>query len=204
MSVGISKPATLRHARPTAQLDDWGPLVNGRPVLTVANVQEWSRSVHLPNMSDAAAAEAARQLNHLAFMRCQWAPEFAEQRKANPSAKRMQRIANALAVLQKDLPVVLNESRKIKPDADQSLTKALLDLVRSHRRVIDAYPRVRGRPRELTGNVAANIGKLLLNVYDQGRPTAKARDAFVQCAMGWLLAKAPTDGAISRNRRRRA
>lgn len=203
MNTGISEHSADSN-RAAMETDDGGPLINGRPVLTVQDVQNWCHSAHMPVLSDTAAAEVACQLNHAALLRTQWAPEFAELRKTNPSTKRMCRIADALATLRNDLPGVLDDSRAIKPDDDVSLTEALLDLVQKHQPIIDKFPHARGRPRDRAGNIAANIGKLVLKLCDPSRPSAKAHDAFVACAMAWLLPHLPTDAAISRNRRRRA
>ncbi len=184
--------------------DDGGPLVNGRPALTIRAVQSWCRSAHMHGVSDTAAAEVACQLNHAALLRTQWSPEFAELRKANPSTKRIRRVADALATLRDDLPGLIDDSRAAKPDADMTLTEALLDLVQKHQPILDKHPLARGRPRDLAGNVAANIGKLVSKLCDSRHITTKAHDAFVASAMAWLLQNRPTDTAISRNRRRRA
>jgi hypothetical protein len=204
MNAGSSK-----NLKSTADADEItpeyeGPLVNGRPTLTGAKVQDWCRSAHLPILHDDAALKLAGELNNLEFLRVLWASEFSELRKANPSAQRMRRIANALAILNSDLPALLRDNRAIKPDADLTLTEALLELVRKHQPIVDKHRLTRGRPRELTGNVTANIGKLVVKLCDQGRVTKKSRDAFVSIAMGWLLPNPPADIAISRNRRRRA
>ena len=182
------------------ETDNDRPSVNGRSALTIQEVQDWCR--HMPRLSDTAAGKVACELNHAAFLCAEWAPEFAEQRRANQSFQRMRRIADALATLRNDLPKLLDDSRAV--NADVTLTEALLDLVEKHGVVIDKHRHAPGRPSELAGNVAANIGKLLSQLYDPGSVTKKARDAFVARAMAWLTQNPPTDTAISRNRRRRA
>jgi hypothetical protein len=206
MSTETSKRPTSIGAteRSTIETDDAGPLVNGRPVLTSQEVQDWCRSVHVPGLSDSGAIEIARLLNQAAFLRVLWAPEFAETRKANPSTLRMRRIADALAILLEELPWALNDSRAVKPDTDLTQSEALLDLVRKHQPIIDKYRHGPGRPRDLTANLAAKIGRLVSELSDRGRVRTKALDAFVAIAMDWLSQTHPTDAAISRNRRRRA
>ncbi len=207
MKTGTSKRATSTGdaGRGTTETDHWGPLINGRPILEIQDVQRWCRSAHIPCMNDTAAAKVAGKLNLAAALRTQWAPEFADFRKANLSTQRMGRIANALATLLNDLPGVLKDSRAVKPDADVSVTEALLDLVQKHKPIIDKYRHRRGRPRDLAGNVAANIGTLVTELCDDpNRITEKARDAFVTDAMAWLLLDPPANSAISRSRRRRA
>jgi hypothetical protein len=148
--------------------------------------------------------EVTRLLNDYAFLGCLWAPEFSDFRKSNVSTLRIRRVANALAVLRDELPEVLGESRAVNPNADLGLTEALLDLVRKHRPLIEGHRPVRGRPRELAGNVAANIGKLVVKLCGSNSLTKKAQDAFVAGAMEWLSQQARPDTSISRNRLRRA
>jgi hypothetical protein len=167
-------------------------------------VQGWLRSVHLLGLNEEAAIKVTQELNNAAFLRFMWAPEFAEQQKANPSAQRMRRIADALATLRDDLPGVLHDSRVINPDIDLSLTEALLELVAKHQPIIDAQKKTRGRPTNRAGNLAANIGKLVAQLSDSDRVTKKALDAFVAKAMVWLSQGTAADAAISKNRRRRA
>jgi hypothetical protein len=177
-----------------------GPLINGRPALTIEDVQSWCHAASMPGLCGPAATEIARELNNAALFRTLWAPEFAELRKANPSTKRMHRIASALATLRDDLPGLLDDSRLV--GSDVSISEALLDLVRKHDVVIDKYRRARGRPDDMTVRVATNIGRLLRKQSPSTR-VAKAQDAFVACAMAWLLPNPPTDTTIARNRRRR-
>jgi hypothetical protein len=47
------------------------------------------------------------------------------------------------------------------PDCDLALTEALRDLVEKHQSIIDKHTHVQGRPSDLAGNVAANIGQLV-------------------------------------------
>ena len=197
----VTKERTLVMSTST---DENGPLIDGRPALTVQEVQSWCHSAYMPNLDDIAAAEVARQLNHAALLRSEWAPEFAELRKANPSMQRLHRVAGALATLRSDLPGMLDGSHAIDPNADMTLTEALLDLVQKHQLVIDEYRHTRGRPYDPVVTIAANIGRLLSKLCDPGCGTAKAHDAFVAKAMAWLSQNPPADAAISRNRRRRA
>jgi hypothetical protein len=187
-----------------AAADDGGPLINGRPALTIPEVQSWFRSVHLSRLDEEAATKVTQQLNYAAFVRFMWAPEFAEQRKANPSSQRMARIAGALATLRDDLPAILLDSRIPNPDNDLSLTEGLLDLVRKHQPIIDMHKTTRGRPNDRAGNLAANIGKLVVELAGPNHVTKKAVDGFVAKAMSWLSQGNAPDAAISRNRRRRA
>jgi hypothetical protein len=186
----------------SASTPDEGLLINGRPALTIRDVQNWCCAASMLILSDIAAAELARELNHAAFLPSEWSPEFADSRKTNPSMNRIRRIASALATLRDDLPGLLNDSGAIS--ADVSLTEALLDLVQKHGPVIDKYRPAQGRPEDLTVKVTANIGKLLRKVCDSPGVAAKAHDAFVACAMAWLLPNPPSDATISRNRRRQA
>lgn len=184
--------------------DDGGPLINGRPALTIPEVQSWLRSVHLSGLDQDAATKVTQQLNHAALFRFMWAPEFAEQRKANPSTQRMRRVADALATLRADLPGVLHDSRVVNPDNDLSLTEGLLDLVTKHQPIVDMHKKTRGRPNDRAGNLASNIGKLVVKLAEPDHVTKKALDGFVAKAMSWLSQGGPQDGAISKNRRRRA
>ena len=61
-------------------LGDDGALVNGRPALSIEDVQGWCRAASTPSLGEAAAAEIARELNQVAFLHAHWAPEFASLR----------------------------------------------------------------------------------------------------------------------------
>jgi hypothetical protein len=187
------------HADSLPAHDD-GPLINDCPALTIQGVQSWCHSASMPCLSDDAAAELARAINHLALLRTQWGREFAGLRKANTSPHRMRRIARALATLRDELSALLEDSRRVNAHVIQ--TEALLDLVQKHSPIIDKFQRAPGRAKDLTVNVATNIGKLLDRLCDPS-VSAKARDAFVHYAMAWLSPRPPADDTIARNRRRR-
>jgi hypothetical protein len=204
MSTKLSRHSPTAGNVAQAEADDGGPLINGRPALTIPEVQNWFRSVHLSGLDEEAATKVTQQLNHAALFRFMWAPEFAEQRKACPSSVRMGRIAGALATLRDDLPGVLDDSRVVNPDNDLSLTEALLDLVTKHQPIIDMHKKTRGRPHDPAVNLTANIGKLVVERAGPGRVTKKALDAFVAKAMTWLSQRTAADASISKIRRRRA
>jgi hypothetical protein len=180
-----------------------GPLINGRPALSIEECRAWARKAHTPALDDAAASKLTCDINYAALFRCQWAPEFEGQRKANQSMRRLRRIAESLAALRDELPRSLQESRTIKPDADLGPTEALLDLVQKHSPIIDRFFPVRGRPRSPAKNLEANLGKILSSVCKPQCVTMKARNTFVQLAMSWLMENPPSDAAIARNLRRR-
>jgi hypothetical protein len=181
-----------------------GPLINGRPILSIEECKAWASTAKIkPALDDAAASKLACDLNHAAFLRCLWAPEFAKQRKANQSMSRLRRIAKSLAVLRDELPRSLQESRAIKPDADLRPTEALLDLVQKHSPIIDHYLPGQGRPPSPAKNLEANLGKLLCSVCKPNHVRMDARDHFVKLAMSWLMKNPPSGAAIARNRRRR-
>jgi hypothetical protein len=188
-----------------AEADDGGPLINGRPAMTVLQVQQWFQKAHAPILSDDAAAEIARFLNEALFLEGLWKPKFAAEQRANPSTKRMERIARALATLRNDLPEVLAESRKIRPDADHSATESLLDFVNRHKAIIDSFPaKRRGRPHNLAINLQTNLQRKIKELAGCEHPIAKqALDAVACDAMEWLRAGPRNDKAISKSRRRR-
>jgi hypothetical protein len=174
--------------------------------MSVAKVQQWCRDAKAPVLNDEAAAEIARMLNTALFEDANWKPEFAAQRQANPNTLCLKRIATALFVLRDELPKALADSRKVSaPDADHSATEALLDLVQSHQAIIDKFgPNKQGRPPELAGNLAVNIGKKFIELMSyEERPSKKAVSAMVGFAMTWLNAGPKKDEAVSRSRRRR-
>jgi len=53
-----------------------GPLINGRPALTIEDVQSWCHAASMPGLCGPAATEIARELNNAALFRTLWAPSL--------------------------------------------------------------------------------------------------------------------------------
>jgi hypothetical protein len=188
----------------TPPSDYEGPLVNGRPILTEADVHAWCTASHGPQISCARAAEICRSLNDALLFSWRWQDRAAEQRRTNPSTQRMHGVAKALRTLLADLPQIIAHSKVV--GADVTLTEALLDLAEKHRPVAEQYQVTPGRPLSLEGNVATKIGKQIQEIWaaehPNHRPRKAAVDAFVVYAMTWLGAP-HEENALARARRRR-
>jgi hypothetical protein len=122
----------MNKTRPPAEYE--GPTINGHPILSVENVQQWFKQACgcVPSLDD--AARVARAVNHYDLFSALWKEtrEFKTSRQNNPSALRMRRIREALTTLQNDLPVLIEDTRKAFPDPQRSrLLVALLDAVNS-------------------------------------------------------------------------
>ena len=99
----------------TLTLDFEGATINGRPALTLEGVQQWFSKPFDVVPEAGAVAPIAQAVNHCALLESHWkrTPEFDEMRRSNPSVLRMRRIAKALATLQNDLPVLIEDTRKV-------------------------------------------------------------------------------------------
>lgn len=179
--------------------------VNGRPALTITDVQSWCQKVSAPTFSDDGASKLAGMLNYALLFSFLWKPEFSALRKENASTKRLLLIADALAVLQGNLPQqIADERRALGPDATLP-AEGLLAAVNQHSPLIDWAKRQRSR-RAPHNNLAANIGREIDALWTTAgdATTKKARDAFVALSMEWLGTPASNDDSVGRNRRRRA
>ena len=77
-----------------------------------------------------------------------------------------------------------------------------------HQAIMDMFKTTRGRTYDPARNLAANIGKLVVELSGSQHVTKKALDGFVTKAMTWLLTwlsqRTAADATISKSRRRRA
>jgi hypothetical protein len=192
------------------EADDDGPLINGRPVLTIAEVQQWAREVHA-HISDDGAALIARELNQPAFegatlmTRNEWS-----------SMKMLTEISDDLRRLKRNLSKLIMDTRRVKPDADISLTEQLLCLIDKHKALITETKR--GRPADSRSKLPQNIRAMFCEVRaseSHRRPTTSvAANDFAAKAAKWVLADPaivsvgktgdPTLAGIGRQKRRKS
>jgi hypothetical protein len=166
-----------------------GPTINGRPALSVENVQRWIKDAYGDHVfpSQGEAVPIVQALNHCAWLEHQWkgTPEFKQMRRSNPSKKRMQRIHLALTTLQHDLPDLIEDHVKIDPDARTTRLVgviALLDCANSLAPIFQTYGRSPGREPELWRRIAKNIAPMIVAAVKSagvrragfGKPTSPA------------------------------
>jgi hypothetical protein len=148
---------SMNKTRPPTEYE--GPTINGHPALSAENVQQWFNQAcgHVPPLED--AARVARGVNHYDLFGALWkdTQEFKSRRRNNPSALRIARISKALTTLQNDLPVLIEDTRKVFPDPQGSrliTAVALLDAVNS---VAPRDPVVRRVETALSRSVTAPL-----------------------------------------------
>jgi hypothetical protein len=152
-----------------------GPTINGRPALSIENVQQWFKEAYavVPPQGEEGKcffkclALIAQSLNHCAFLQAQWksTPEFKKMRRNNQSTLRMRRIHLALTTLQKDLPALIDDTLKVFPDARTTRLVsviALLDSVNTLAPGFQTFGRRRGREPELWHRIARNLGPMII------------------------------------------
>jgi hypothetical protein len=161
-----------------------GPTINGRPILTIAEVQQWARDAHAP-ITPSSANLLTQELNAAAF-------EAAAilTRNAGPTAKWLAEVSADLTRLRENLSKGVADTRRIDPTADTSLTDQLLDLIDKHSGLIIAKRGV-GKPRDARTRLRENIGNLFHKVRKDeqlSQPTAKSKVAcFAEQAANWVL-----------------
>jgi len=175
-----------------------GPTINGRPILSIENVQEWFREAYDVVPPQGAAAPIAQALNHCAFLASEWksTPELKKMRRNNPSRLRGQRIHLALTTLQKDLPGLIDETLKVFPDARTTRLVgviALLDSVSTLAPWFQAFDRGPGREPERWRRIARNLRPMIISALKAsgvkragfGKPTSPAI-RIVRAALDYL------------------
>jgi hypothetical protein len=176
---------SVRECDDLSGIDHAKQIINGKPVLTVQQVQAWLM------MSDEAAAGIAVMLNTLEFDKLAWHPNYKSKRQENESASRWRRIFGALSQLEIDLPEAISECRRVQPDADVPDFEALLKMATKWTPALYKFAsKGQGNKRDLANNAAINIGSKAKQAYEQDNPGKELDmtllDAFVAEAMGWL------------------
>jgi hypothetical protein len=94
-----------------------GPTINGHPALRVDDVQQWFKDAFGVVPPKRETVDITQKLNHCELLSFQWrnTPELTKMRSNNPSWLRMQRISAALTTLQSDLPVLIDDTRRLTP-----------------------------------------------------------------------------------------
>lgn len=118
---------TSKTAGDEAAIPYAGPVINGRPALTIQETQKWFEDAYGVVPCAAEVTPITQGLNHCLLFQAQWkdTPEFKELRRNNPSKLRMERLSEALATLQEDLPALIDDTLQIRPDAKGSAGLAL-------------------------------------------------------------------------------
>jgi hypothetical protein len=144
-----------------------GPTINGRPILSIENVQQWFKEAYGVVPPQGEAAPIAQSLNHCAFLASEWKGTFElkKMRRNNPSRLRGQRIHEALTILQDDLLGVIDDTLKVFPDARTNqlvAVIALLDSVNALAPGFQAFARGPCREPELWHRIARNLGPMII------------------------------------------
>ena len=193
-----------------------GSTINGRPILSVDEVQKWfSDEACMVPVDDAAAI--ARDLNDCAFVSFLWksTPELKTARRKNASRLSMQRIYTALKMLQNELPVLITNTLKVHPKNPppslapiEALLKSANDLEPGFRKYA---PRGRGREPDLWHNIARNVGRKIAEAFAKhsrkraglGKPTSPAIK-ILKLALAYLEERHSEDAIVDAVRARRA
>jgi hypothetical protein len=144
-----------------------GPTINGRPALSIENVQQWFKEAYGVVPSQGEAAPIAQSLNHCAFLASEWkgTPELKKMRRNNPSRLRGQRIHLALETLQKDLPGLIDDYLKVFPDARTNQLVGVITLLNSVNALapgFQEFARGPGREPELWHRIARNLRPMII------------------------------------------
>jgi hypothetical protein len=199
----------------TAHAEYDGPSINGRPALSIGDVQQWFKDTYdvVPPQSE--AATIAANLNHCLFLEAQWksTPEFKKMRRNNQSTLRMQRIHLALTTLQKDLPALIDDTLKVFPDGRTTRLVgviALLDSVDSLAPGFQTFGRGPGREPELWRRIARNLGPMIIKALKSagvkragfGKPTSPAVK-IMRAALDYLDVRKSHDAIVDAMRIRK-
>lgn len=179
-----------------AEIHGDGPLISGRPALSLMEVQQWFRDAYRVVPGNDAVFPIAAALNHCLLFKSHWSaePEFKKARRANPSKLRVQRIGAAVRALQADLPAYLDDAQKINPNLKNQDLGALLEAVK---RVAQGFPKLaqprRGREPLLWHRIACNLKPLIRSALKSsgvqkagfGKPTSPTMK-IMQSALCYL------------------
>jgi hypothetical protein len=156
-------------ARKKAKIEEeGGPTVNGHPVLSVNDVIGWFQKYDC-NVSEQSAIAIAQVLNQYEFLAPLWkdTPELRAKRRKNVSVLRNFRIADAIRTLQKDLPSLLDDARRVVPPdklgALHPLESLLVDINSIASRFNSTKSPGRGRTPKTWHTVARKVGALIVD-----------------------------------------
>jgi hypothetical protein len=179
-----SGTASMRKRPSTKEYD--GPTINGKPILSIEQVQQWFKEAHCDASFDDAKF-IAQALNHCALFAELWknTPALKASRRNNPSYLRMTRISEALRTLQTDLPVLIDDTLKVFPDRQASGLKPVVALLDSVNLLVPGFEKYkrhgRGPEPERWHNIARNLRPRILDVFKSsgrhagiGKPTSPA------------------------------
>lgn len=191
-----------------------GPTINGRPILDIPTVQRWFKEACDVNLTEQTAIPITQILNNYALLALTWknTPEFNRMREGNKNRQRIRRISVALAALQKDVPVLIDDASKIAPDIPGlPALVALRDVVNV---LAPAYakflPKGRGRKPESWHTVARTLGPLFTDAIKQtggkragfGKGTSPAV-GIMRSALAYLGIEASPDAIVDAMRGRK-
>jgi len=192
-----------------------GPTINGRPALSIENVQQWFKEAYAVVPPQGEVAPIAQSLNHCALLASQWksSPEFKQMRRSNPSTLRMQRIHVALTTLQKDLPVLIDDTLKVFPDARSTRLVgviALLDSVNTLVPGFQKFGRGPGREPERWHRIARNLRPMIIAALKSagvkragfGKPTSPAVK-IMRAALDYLDVRKSSEAIVDAMRIRK-
>lgn len=177
--------------------EDDGPTINGHAILGPETVQQWFviAGTAIPRLEQ--AAPIAQKVNNFDLFGFIWKStlEYKQARQKNPSMLRLRRISQALAILQKELPAAIEDTRRVNPKAEGEGLHAAIALLELANRLEPAYRGFRRRGREPEGwhRVARTLGPLIRAALESegtgragfGKPTSPAVKV-VELALGYL------------------
>jgi hypothetical protein len=174
-----------------------GPTLNGHSLLSVTDVQAWFKGTGC-DASVEAVLPMTRMLNEYEFLGGTWKnyPALKRQRRNDPSRLRAARVAVALQTLQKDFPIMIEETRAATPperlDTLLPATK-FRDQVNTWALRFQRHLPMRGRERDLWHIVARKIAAQIVEIFRVsgrrrfgfGKPTSPAVE-ILRCAFAYL------------------
>jgi hypothetical protein len=153
-----------------------GPLLNGHPPLSIADVQTWFKIANCTIAQDHART-IAQLLNEYELLGAIWrnAPALRAQRRSNTSTIRNRRIAKSLISLQSDLGGMLKDVRRLVPKSRFQEFQPAVDLLTLVEQTTPYFrqhlPR-RGREADLWHVIAKKVGsEIVLAFKSSGRRT---------------------------------
>jgi hypothetical protein len=199
---------------------DW-EIIEGRPTVDLQTINGWCKKSHGPKLTDEDAARLAQIINRAMFEMpaAAMSPRFIATRlaHADPSVRdkilaamrrsqehsksveeHWRKIAQAITLLQAELPVVIAGGQLLKADADYSGLERLLAAADDQAPLVGPFGRRKSHRtfvKALTVNLTLNV-KAVWAPYSRVKATSVG--AFVSLAMAWIGIDAPEDDTSRR------
>jgi len=200
----------------TTRVAEEGPFINGRPALTIREVQRWFKDAAKVTPPAKAVVPIAQGLNQSLLFQWLWSdkPTFKQMRRNSAPRLLGRRIGEALRALQKDLPTLLEGTLKTNPNTKSSAlahTHLLLDLVNQHAPAFEKFaPPPPGRAPKGWHKIARKLGPLIIKALKKsglkragfGQPTSPAV-GIIRSALSFLGVETTREAIVDAMRNRK-